>query len=334
MQPELVALPKVELHVHLEGTVTAETASDLARRHGEDLGRVLPLADGGYPSPFTDFAHFVEVYLAVSRLVRTPDDLFTVVEAFARDRAEQNIVYSELTFTALTLVKNGMEPRPMWDAISSGLRTTPEGARTGLIIDTIRDLGTEGAMEMVRLVEEADAPIVALGLTGVEGSVPERDFRLLRDAATRMGLGLAVHAGETGTPQNIEAAVDDLGADRIGHGVAIVKDESLVRRLASAGVPIEVCPSSNIALQLFPSLDDHPFPLMWDAGLNVTVNSDDPSFFSSNLTDELGIVRDLASLDVRDVAELQRRAIRAAFTSGDTKQPVLDAIDEWERSQG
>ena len=334
MPPDLVALPKVELHVHLEGTITAETAIELARRHGDDPEEALPLVDGRYPTPFTDFLHFVDVYLAVSRQLRTPDDLFTVVEAFARDRAAQNVVYSELTFTALTQVRNGMEPGPMWEAISSGLRSTPEGRRTGLIVDTVRDLGVEGAEETLRLVENADAPIVALGLTGVEGSLPESDFRMLRDAATSMGMGLAVHAGETGSAQNVRAAIDDLGADRIGHGVAVVKDRLLVERLARDAVPIEVCPSSNVALQLFPSLADHPFPTMWGAGLNVTVNSDDPSFFSSTLTDELEHVQDLASLAAGDLAELQRRAIRAAFTSDSIKRSVEDAIDVWDGSEG
>jgi aminodeoxyfutalosine deaminase len=333
MPIDLVALPKVELHVHLEGTITAATAIGLAERHGEDPNRVLPLTGGRYPDPFDDFRHFVEVYLAVTGLVRTPDDMYTVVAAFAEDRAAQNIVYSELTYTALTQVKNGMEPGAMWDAISSGLRATTEGARVGLIIDTIRDLGKKGAEETLRLVENADAPIVGLGLTGVEGSMPERDFKMLRDAATSMGFGFAVHAGETGTSENVRAAVDDLGADRIGHGVATVEDPALVERLARDAVPLEVCPSSNVAIQLFPSLAEHPFPAMWRSGLNVTVNSDDPAFFSSTLSNELEVVRDLAMLEATDLAELQRRAMAASFTSDENKRPVIEAIDAWERSQ-
>ena len=333
MTPDLVALPKVELHVHLEGTITAATAIELAQRHGEDPERVLPLSSGGYPEPFRDFLEFLELYLAVSRLVRTPDDLYTVAASFARDRAEQNIVYTEVTFTALTHVRNGMEPGAMWAAVSAGLREVPEGTTIGLIVDSVRDQGAEHARGTIELVGSADAPIVGLGLTGIEGSSPESGFKMLRDAADELGLGFAVHAGDTGTPDNVRAALDDLGADRIGHGVASVEDADLVERLVRDGIPVEVCPSSNVSLQIFPSLDDHPFPKMWSAGMNVTVNSDDPPFFSTTLTEEIELMRRAASLTPADIAELQRRAATAAFASDPARTALVARIDAWAGDQ-
>jgi aminodeoxyfutalosine deaminase len=326
MPPDLVALPKVELHVHLEGTITAGTAIDLAQRHGEDPGELF---FGGYPQRFEDFLGFLDLYLAVSRQVRSPDDLYTVAKAFAEDRAHQNIVYTEVTFTALTHVRSGMEPAAMWEAVSAGLREVPAGSFIGIIVDSVRDMGTEHMEETLRLVEEADAPIVGLGLTGIEGSAPEREFKMLRDAADRLGLGLAVHAGETGTAENVRSALDDLGADRIGHGVASWRDRSLVERLVADGTPIEVCPSSNVSLQIFPSLDEHPFPDMWRAGMNVTINSDDPPFFSTTLTRELELMRAAAGLGTEDMAELQRRGAAAAFASDDVKAGLLAGIDAW-----
>ncbi len=328
MSKEIASLPKVELHVHLEGTVTAATALELARRHQVEPG-TLGLVNGSYPNPFTDFQHFVDVYLAVSALIREPEDLRAVAAAFAREQAAQNILYTEVTFTALTHVRNGMDPSAMWAAVRDGFAEAGPGFEINLIVDAVRNLGVEHAEETIELVKNADAPIVGLGLTGIEGSVHEREFKVLREAADVMGLGLAVHAGETGSPANVEAALDDLGADRIGHGVASAQDESLLKRLAHDQTPVEVCPSSNVVLGIFPSLDAHPFPRLYEFGVNVTVNSDDPPFFGTTLTDELEHVSRLARLGPPGLAELQRRAARAAFAPDTTKQRLLAAIDAW-----
>lgn len=325
---DIAALPKVELHVHLEGTIRAATAVELAERHGVDP-RSLPLVDGRYPDPFDDFWHFVRVYLAVSALVQDPEDLRTIAADFARAQVEQNALYTEVTFTALTHVRNGMDPDAMWDAVMGGLGQVPDGYEINLIVDSVRDRGPQHALDSIALVEATEAPIVGLGLTGVENSVHEREFTMLRDAADRLGLGFAVHAGETGTPGNVLAALDDLGAQRIGHGVASVRDRALMERLAEEQTMVEVCPSSNVALGIFPNLQQHPFPQMYEAGLNVTVNSDDPPFFSTTLTEEIEHATRSAGLGDEAVAELQRRAARAAFAPRSTRDRLIAAIDDW-----
>ncbi|MFA9430000.1 adenosine deaminase [Egicoccus sp. AB-alg2] len=331
---DLVALPKVELHVHLEGSIAAPTAVELARRHGEDPEAVLEVVRGrdgqlAYPAPFRDFLHFVDTFLATSRQVRTPDDLATVAAAFARGQAAQGVRWTEATFTALTLVDNGMEPAAMWQALRDGFAEVPD-TRVGLIVDSVRDLGVDASKRTVRLVEEADAPIVGLGLTGIEGSVPERDFGHLREVADRLGLGLAVHAGETGTPDNVRSALDDLGAQRIGHGIATAADPELLARVAREQVVLEVCPSSNVTLSIVPDLDAHPLPTLWEAGAAVTINSDDPPFFSTTLTDELRHAERLLGLNRRDLADLQRRAARAAFAPPEVRADLVGQIDRWD----
>lgn len=333
MRPALQDLPKVELHVHLEGTIAAETAIALARQRSEEPEEVLPLVDGGYPPRFESFAAFVDLYQAVSRQVRDPDDLAVVAGAFARRQAAQNVIYTEVTFTAATHLRNGMNEDAMWQALTAGFAEAPE-IGISLIVDTIRDLGPDFAGETIRAVERADAPIVGLGLTGTEGSEPERNFRMLREAANGLGLGLAVHAGETGTPENVRAALDHLQADRIGHGVAAVRDAALTRRLIEAQTPIEVCPSSNVRLGIFDSLADHPFGGMYDAGLNVTVNSDDPPFFGTTLSNELDIAMRLAGLDHGAVVDLQRRAVLAAFLGGSERAHLLARIEAFARREG
>lgn len=323
----LEALPKIELHVHLEGTVDADTARTLAANHSLDPSS-LPFGDAGYPTRFDSFQHFVDCYLGVCALIRTPDDLGAIAAAFAKAQQAQNVLYTEVTFTALTHVRNGMEPKAMWQAVSDGFAEADTHIR--LIVDAVRDMGPQHGTDTVALVEAADADICALGLTGIEGSTPEREFRMLSEAAQEMGLGLTIHAGETKGPEIVRAALDDLGAQRIGHGVGSMPDDELVARLVKDFVPVEVCPTSNVVLGVFPSLEEHPFPEMWKRGMNVTVNSDDPPFFSTTLTDELENASRLAALEVADVAELQRRAAHAAFCSQDVKGNLLAAIGAWE----
>jgi aminodeoxyfutalosine deaminase len=329
---DLATLPKVELHVHLEGSIRSSTAIELAERHGEDPAEVLVLEDGRYPRRFRDFLHFVDTFLATSRQLREPEDLRTAAADFARHQAEQRVLYTEATFTAVTHVRNGMEPRAMWEAVRDGFASVP-GTEVRLIVDAVRNLGPAHAEETAELVEAAvgdGMPIAGLGLAGIEGSVAERELTVLRETADRLGIGLAVHAGETGTPDDVRRAVDLLGADRIGHGIAVVEDRALVERLAGERIPIEVCPSSNVSLGIVPDLDAHPFPRMWAAGLLVTVNSDDPPFFSTTLTDELAHAARLAGLERADVAELQRRAARAAFLPSARRDALVTAIDAWE----
>jgi adenosine deaminase len=272
----------------------------------------------------------VATFLATSGLVRTPDDLATVAAAFAHGQAAQNVRWTEATFTALTLVRQGMEPRAMFRALTDGFAEAPD-ARIGIIVDSIRNLGADASRETVALVETHgdEAPIVGLGLTGIEGSLPERDFVHLREAADRLELGFAVHAGETGTAERVRAALDELGADRIGHGIAVAEDPELLARVVRDGTPLEVCPSSNVTLSIVPDLASHPLPQLWDAGANVTINSDDPPFFGTTLSDELDHARRLCALERGDLAELQRRAIRASFATPAVEREVLNRIDAW-----
>jgi aminodeoxyfutalosine deaminase len=325
----ITTLPKVELHVHLEGTITAARAASLAASHGADPDTELGLERGEYPARFRDFDHFLEVFLRSVRQVRTPDDLASIAADFVREQASQAVLWTEATFTPGTLVAGGMEPVPMWQALRDGFAAAPD-VHVGLIVDTLRDDGAEGVAQLLALVEEADAPIVALGLTGREHTADERDLTQLRAGADALELGLVVHAGETGGPERVSAAIEVLGADRIAHGIAACQDEELLASLARGGIALDVCPSSNVALGLVPDLDHHPFARLWSAGVPVTVGSDDPPFFGTRLTDELEHVTRLAGLTRREVAALQRTAIRASFAPAGVRDTALARIDAWD----
>jgi aminodeoxyfutalosine deaminase len=329
----LAALPKVELHLHLEGTIAPAQAAALARRHGLDPAVVLGLEGGRYPRRYRDFDHFLQTFLGVSALVRTPEDLHDVTATLAEDRRRQGIAYSEVTFTAATHVRAGMDPAAMWEALRTGLDTVPE-VRIGLIVDVVRDDGATGVEQTVALVEAADAPIVGLGLSGTEDAAPAATFGLLRTAADRLGFGLSVHAGETGPASHVRAAVEDLGADRIGHGIAAAHEPALLDLLARRGVVLEVCPSSNLALGLVDSLDAHPLPVLHDAGVTVAIGSDDPPFFHTTLTEELGHAARLLGGHEDLVADLQVAAARAAFAPVAVRTELEAAVEAWRVSPG
>jgi len=325
-EDDLATLPKVELHVHLGGTIEPDTVAELARRRGVDLGTVFP---SGYPERYADFAAFLALWFPVNDLVQTPDDVELIAAAFARRQVEHRVRYTETLVTAGTFLKGGMEPRAMWSALRRGLEAGLPDADGRVVVDVIRDEGPDAGREVVRLVAEADAPIVGLGMTGVEGAIDEAEFTFLRTESERLGMGLAIHAGEMGTPENVRAALDVLGADRIGHGIASVRDPELVARLARDQVLLEVCPTSNVLVGLAPSLERHPIVDLWRAGVNVTVHSDDPAMFRTTITDELAHAVRLLELDTDGLAELERRAARAAFAPADVRERVLAEIEAW-----
>jgi aminodeoxyfutalosine deaminase len=326
---DIISIPKVELHVHLNGSISEATAIQLARRHGADPEAALGLVDGRYPGTYPNFQGFLDAYMAANQFVRTPDDLELVAAEFARGQAAQNIVYSEAIFTAMIFIRNGMEPGAMWAALRRGLAAAGSGTRINLVVDAIRDFGAPEAEATLRLVEEAEAPIVGLCLTGIEGTMPVADYLPFRAAARRLGLGFEVHAGEMGPPSSIVESLDVLEADRIGHGVAALRDPLLVERLVREGVVLDVCPSSNVRIGEFPSLEAHPMVPFWEAGVNMTISSDDPPFFATTLTDELRHLVRLAGLTRDDLATLQRRAAAAAFCDPSTRRDLRARIDAW-----
>ena len=321
-------IPKVELHVHFGGAITGETAIELARRHGGDPATELQLVDGAYAGHWDGFERWLDAYLATNAFVRTPEDVELVARRFAEGQAAQGIAWSEVIFTAMIYVRNGMDPTAMWTALRRGLEAGGEAARIGIVVDVIRDFGKAEADATIALLDGADAPIVGLCLTGIEGTVPTNEFVGLAEEARRRGMGLEVHAGEMGPSSSVVEAIDVLAADRIGHGVAAMQDPVLMDRLVREQVVLDVCPSSNVGIGLFPSLEAHPVGAMIAAGMNVTVSSDDPPFFRTTLSQELVDVARAAGLDAQGVVDLQRRAARAAFLPAEERAALERRIDE------
>lgn len=326
----IAGLPKAELHVHHIGSASPEIVSSLASKYAGSTPVPADLdALTGYFT-FRDFAHFVEVYLSVVDLIREPEDVVTLTTEIARSLAGQQVRYAELTVTPYTLMARGMDAGDLCAAIEDVRRRAE--SEWGLVLrwcfDIPGETGIPGAEETLRvaLTHRPDG-LVAFGLGGPEIGVPRPQFKPYFDQAIAAGLRSVPHAGETTGPETIWDAVTVLRADRIGHGTSVMRDPELVKHLVERNIPLEVSPTSNVCTKAVPSLESHPLPAMRDAGLTVTINSDDPPMFGTTLTREYEIAAGLLELDAAGVAELAKTAIDVSFADAAVKTRVREEID-------
>jgi aminodeoxyfutalosine deaminase len=335
----IAGLPKAELHVHHVGSASPAIVSELAMRHPgvvpvdtDELSRFFE---------FRDFAHFVDVYLAVVSLIRTDEDIRYLTYEVARELAEsQQVRYAELTCTPYTSVlpddpDHGIPIEAYTEAIEDA-RIAAE-RDFGIVLRWIYDIPGESGMPAADATlsfatnHRVDA-LVGFGLGGPEIGVARAQFKPHFDAARRVGLHSVPHAGETTGPETVWDALRLLGAERIGHGTSAAQDPQLLDYLARSGVSLEVCPSSNVATKAVMSLDEHPIRAFRDAGVMITVNSDDPSMFGTSLNQEYEIAARLLDLDASGVADLAAAAVRASFADPEVKIALLTAIEIYSRA--
>jgi adenosine deaminase len=310
------AMPKVELHVHLEGAIRPATLLELARRHRVSLP--ADTVDGLRAwYAFTDFAHFVQVYLAVSDCIRTPDDIELVAREFLAGQAAQGILYTEATWTAYThYYFKGLSFRDQLAALNRARRwaAAQKGTVLNLVIDIPRTIpAEEGLLVADWAISAMGDGVAALGLGGPEADNPPERYHAAFARARSAGLARVPHAGETAGPASIRGALDVLNADRLGHGVRCLEDPTLVAELRRRQVPLEVCPTSNICLGVVSRLADHPLPRLLAEGLYVTLNSDDPPMFNTSLTDEYLAVARTFGLGPHDLEMLVLAGVQAAL---------------------
>ncbi len=322
-------LPKAELHVHHVGSASPRIVSELAERHPG----VVPSDPEGLADffAFRDFAHFVEVYLAVVDLIRTPDDVRLLTYEIAREMAEvQQVRYAELTCTPFTSVAVGVPIEGYTEAIEDARLSAERDL--GIVLRWIYDIPGESGLPAADAtldyaLNHRPEGLIGFGLGGPEIGVPRPQFKPHFDAARAAGLRSLPHAGETTGPETVWDALRLLGAERIGHGTSSAEDPALLEHLASTGIPLEVCPSSNIATRAVASLDEHPLRAFRDAGVVVTINSDDPPMFGTTLNREYEIAAGLLDLDETGIAELARTAVQVSFAPEEVKARILGEID-------
>jgi aminodeoxyfutalosine deaminase len=323
---ELAAMAKADLHVHLVGSAAPHTVATLAARHPAagvpaDLDRLREFF------AFRDFAHFIEVYTAVSTLVRSPDDIVTLVAGLAADMRAQGTAYAEVTVTPASHMGTGIGAGALAAALDSGARAARAGGtELAWVYDIAGGEGPDNARATLdAALRHPPAALVGFGLGGAEAGVRRASFRAAFAAARAAGLHSVPHAGESVGPQEVWAAIDELGAERIGHGIAAVEDPRLLARLREDQITLEVCPSSNVATGVVPTLAAHPLPRLLAAGVPVVLASDDPPMFGTTLLEEYRRARDVLGLTGGQLRALARASIEASFAPAALKQRLLTA---------
>src|SRR5262245_29538665 len=311
-------MPKVELHVHLEGSIQPETLLLLAQRNGVTLPATTVEGLRKWYT-FTDFPHFVEIYLAISSCVCSPEDIEFIAREFLRGQAAQPVLRSEVTFSPFTHYSTNRRI-PFEEQIAALGRAREWAEReleisVGWVLDIVRNVrpAEHGLTVADWAISGMGNGVVALGLGGIESGYQPELFQEAFDRARAAGLPAVPHAGETAGAESVWGALRVLKAQRIGHGVRCLEDPALAAELRDRQIPLEVCPTSNVCLGDAPSLDEHPLPRLLDEGLYGTINSDDPPMFNTTLTDEYLRAAQILGCGAETIEQLAINAVRASL---------------------
>jgi adenosine deaminase len=308
-------MPKAELHVHLEGSIQPDVLLTLARRNDQPLGGTTEAELRDYYQ-FRDFGHFLEVYISILKCLRTPDDYRLIAYEFGRSMAAQNCRYAEATFTIISNVHYSGLP---WQAILNGLndgRAQAEaewGVRMGWIFDIVRDRPDLQDDVLAICLASRERGCVALGLAGDECLGTAETFRASFEQAQGAGLPRIPHSGELCGPDKIWEVVRLLDPARLQHGIRAVEDPELIGYLRAREIVCDVCPTSNVRLNVYPNYSAHPLRQLWDTGILVTVNSDDPPLFNTNLNREYELLVTEFGFAADDLEQVSLNAVRASL---------------------
>lgn len=322
----LSRLPKVELHLHLEGAIPLPALWKLLEKYGGDPE--VPSLDAlERRFAYRDFPHFIETWLWKQSFLREYEDFTYLAEAVARDLAAQNIRYVEAFVSPADVGRHGLEPQPLIEAIRAGLDRVPE-IRMALVPDLVRNVGPEeGAETLERVAECRDLGVVGIGIGGSEHEFPPEPYEPVYRRARQLGLRTSAHAGEAAGPESVWGAIRALRADRIGHGTRAAEDPALVDHLAELRVPLELCPISNLRTGVISSLRDHPARTYFERGIPLSVNTDDPKMFGNTLVDEFAALMSELEFKRADVLRLTLEAIDASWLSEDERRALREGIE-------
>ena len=310
----VAGLPKAELHLHIEGTLEPELAFELATRNGVRL----PFADVHElrrAQDFGDLQSFLDLYYACMAVLRTAEDFHDLAAAYLSRARVDGVVRAEVFFDPQEHTTRGVPLSEVVSGLSSAAIETAAagGPEVALIACVVRHRGPDAALEAVQSLEPHRGAIVGVGLDSTELGHPPRLFAPAFAAAAELGFRRVAHAGEEGPPAYVWEAIDVLGVERVDHGIRCIEDAALVRRLAADGTPLTVCPLSNVRLRAVPDLAGHPLPRLLDAGVRVTINSDDPAYFGGYVADNYVAVAETFGLSEADLAALARASLEASF---------------------
>jgi adenosine deaminase/aminodeoxyfutalosine deaminase len=339
-QPTIVdTLPKAELHLHLEGSIRPEAAVELASRHGVTLTREEVHARYNY----SDFLGFIETFKWVTSFLRGPEDYALITRKLCEELVRQNVVYAEITISVGVMLRRMQNVEANFAAIRETAQSVPfSRLRTGWIFDAARQFGADAAMEVSRWAGKLQhSGVLAFGMGGDELSFPTVNFRPAYDLARSEGLRLVCHAGEVGGPELVREAIELLNAERIGHGIAVMRDPALMESLSARRVVLENCPTSNICTGALArqtekpgaTLADHPLPKFLERGLPVTLSTDDPGMFHTDLLTEYSRAAAMG-LSNEQLLRLAEESFNASFLPPIEKRRLLEDFRAAAKSAG
>ncbi len=329
------SVPKAELHVHLEGSIPHEALFALIQKYGGDPS--VPDLDAlAERFRYAGFPEFIERWIWKNQFLREYEDFAYIAENIARDFVRQRILYAEMFFSPSSFSRKGLSVQKVAHSIRAGLKRVP-GVRIALIADLVRDFGPEFEIATLKqLYEVRDLGIVGIGIGGSEQRVPPGVFHRLYEEARRMGFRTNAHAGETMGAESIWSALRDLRVDRIGHGTRAYEDPFLVKHLAEHKVPLEMCPVSNLRTGVVNRVSEHPIRMYFNAGIPVTVNTDDPKMFQTSLAEEYRLLEEEGGWTKAEICRLILNAIEFSWQPAEDKARSIEQFtkDEHFRKYG
>ena len=323
-------MPKVELHLHLEGAFTFEFLFNLVEKYGGDSD-IKSIEDLKKFFTFTDFSHFLKTWYWKNQFYKKPEDFEDSTYHTIKSLAEQNVIYAEVFFSPWDFEPN-LKVEDITEATISGITKAESefDIKIGLIADIVRNLGAESSINrLTQVVPYLGNGIIGIGLGGDEKGYPARDFKEVFNKAKDVGFRLTAHAGEADGAESVMDAIQILGAERIGHGVRAIEDENVIRLIKDKNMPLEICITSNLCTKIYSSIDEHPIRKLFDEDIIVTVNSDDPPMFGSNITDEFLIIFNELNFSLSEIYRLTLNAVQSAFLKDDEKKYLADTIKKY-----
>ncbi|NMC13372.1 MAG: adenosine deaminase [Chloroflexi bacterium] len=318
-------IPKVELHLHLEGAIPHDTLWELCQKYGGDA-EVPSLEALVKRFQYIDFPHFIETWVWKNRFLREYEDFTFIAERIARDLASQNILYAEVFFSPPDFFRYGLETQKLTEAIRLGLSRVSE-IDVSLIADVVRDFGPQMAAKTLCEVNEVQSlGVIGIGLGGSEQDYPPELFAEVFEDARNFGLHTTAHAGEAAGADSIWGAIRHLRPERIGHGMRAYEDEILLDTLVKNRLPLEICPISNVCTGVICRIEDHPVHDYFTRGILVTINTDDPKMFGSSLALEYQTLTQSCGFSKADIRTLVENAVHASWLCEDKKHKLAEKI--------
>lgn len=315
-------IPKIELHVHLEGAIPYDAFWSLVQKYGGDPA-VTNLKSLKEKFVFMDFPHFIETWVWKNSYIREYEDFVFIAKSVANDLAKQNICYAEIFISPPDFHRHGLETQKIIEEVRTGLSKVNE-IEIGLVPDLVRDFGPKKAgVTFEEINEVKDQGIIGIGLGGSEQKFPPEPFAGIYTKAKQLGYRTTIHAGEAAGAESIWEAIHFLKPDRIGHGTRAFEDENLIVYLREKQIPIEMCPISNLKTGVVPSIHSHPIRDYFKQGLIVTVNTDDPKMFNNSLAEEYQTMVEELGFSKIDICSLITQSIKSSWLAEDRKAEML-----------